>query len=355
MKRTKIIRYFLAGLLCGSAVLCAEDSPWALMDNGHFKRARGLAEQRYRANPNDPETLWAMSRVKQEWHDLAAALDFAEKAVASNPKEARYHLQLAEVAGDWAQRAGVVRQMSLGRRFKKELDAAVALDPKNIGALQDLVAYYFVAPGIMGGDKARARQIAAQIMQIDVEAGYIAQIQVARFEQQQHAPFEEIYRKMVAARPESYEGHMQLGSYLARRKRYDEAMEQAREALRIDPGRTSGHALAAATLAYQGKWGELDAALARAEKEVPDDPQPYFRAADVCLSTGVELPRAERYYRKYLAQEPEPDSPTPASAHWRLGQTLEKEGRKADAIAEWQTAVKLDPNSRAKEDLKRVK
>jgi tetratricopeptide (TPR) repeat protein len=296
-----------------------------------------------------------MSRIKQEWHDLNAALDFAEKAVAANPREARYHLQVAEVAGDLAQRVGVVRQLSLGRRFKKEVDATVALDPKNIEGLQDLVAYYFVAPGIMGGDKARARQTAAQIMQIDVEAGYIAQIQLARLEQQQHAPFEEIYRKMVAARPESYEGRMQLGGYLAGQKKYDEAMEQAREALRIDPGRIGGHTLAAAALAYQGKWPELDAILARAEKEVPDDLQPYFRAADACLSTGADLPRAERYYRKYSAQEPEPDSPTVAAAHWRLGQALEKEGRKAEAIAEWQTAVKFDANSRAKEDLKRVK
>ena len=107
----------------------------------------------------------------------------------------------------------------------------MALDPKNIEALHGLVAYYFMAPGIIGGDKAKARQIAAQIMQIDVEAGYNAQIQVAQFEKKQQG-FEEIYRKMVAVRPESYQGHVELGAYLVGQKKYDQAMEQAREALR---------------------------------------------------------------------------------------------------------------------------
>jgi hypothetical protein len=38
-----------------------------------------------------------------------------------------------------------------------------------------------------------------------------------------------------------------------------------------------------------------------------------------------------------------------------LGGALYKEGRKADAIAELQMAVKLDPNSAAKDDLKKMK
>lgn len=68
------------------------------------------------------------------------------------------------------------------------------------------------------------------------------------------------------------------------------------------------------------------------------------------------MPRAERYVRKYLSQEPEPSASTPAVAHWRLGLILEKQGRKADAIAEVQEATKLDPKfQQAQKDLKRLK
>jgi hypothetical protein len=37
-----------------------------------------------------------------------------------------------------------------------------------------------------------------------------------------------------------------------------------------------------------------------------------------------------------------------------LGEALEKQGRKPEAIAEWQASVKLDPESPAKQELKKV-
>ena len=67
------------------------------------------------------------------------------------------------------------------------------------------------------------------------------------------------------------------------------------------------------------------------------------------------MARGERYIRKYLTQEPEPYEPNHSRARWRLGQVLEKQGRKPEAIAEWQASVKLDPESPAKQELKRVK
>ena len=57
-----------------------------------------------------------------------------------------------------------------------------------------------------------------------------------------------------------------------------------------------------------------------------------------------------------MSQEPEELKPSLAAAHWRLGLTLEKEGRKSEAIAEMETALKLQPDfSPAKKDLKRLK
>ena len=103
----------------------------------------------------------------------------------------------------------------------------------------------------------------------------------------------------------------------------------------------------------QSKWSDLDAALAQAERAVPEDFTPYYRAASECLQRKLELPRAERYLRKYLSQEPEPRSPSLGMAHWKLGLVLEQEGRKSDAITELQAAVKLDAPG-AKADLKRI-
>ena len=95
--------------------------------------------------------------------------------------------------------------------------------------------------------------------------------------------------------------------------------------------------------------------LAEAEKKIPDNLSPLLRAAGTLQTTGKDLPRAERYTRRYLEQEPEPSAASHAVAHWRLGLILEKQGRKADAIAALQTAVKADAKfEQAQKDLKRV-
>ena len=71
---------------------------------------------------------------------------------------------------------------------------------------------------------------------------------------------------------------------------------------------------------------------------------------------GKDLPRAERYFKKYLSQDPEIGAATLAHAHWRLGLIYEKEGRKPEAIQEVQAAVNLKPDlDDAKKDLKRLK
>jgi tetratricopeptide (TPR) repeat protein len=251
--RNKVLPYALVGMLCGGAPASAADSPQALMESGHWKRARVLVEQSYRANPQDAETLWMMSRLKQAWHDLPAALDFGEKALAANPKESRYHLQVAEVVGDLAEKSGLLKQISLGRRFKKEIDASLTLDSRNTQALNNLMAYYYMAPSVIGGDKAKGRSIGEQIMRIDPVAGYNAQIQAANFEKQKDVPYEEIFLKMIAARPTAYSPHVQLANTLFGQKKYAEALEQGREAVRIDPGRSAGHTVVAAALALQAK------------------------------------------------------------------------------------------------------
>ena len=44
-----------------------------------------------------------------------------------------------------------------------------------------------------------------------------------------------------------------------------------------------------------------------------------------------------------------------ALAHWRLGQVLEKEGRRTTALSEVQTAVNLDPSlDGARKDIERL-
>ncbi len=219
--------------------------------------------------------------------------------------------------------------------------------------------FYREAPGIMGDDKKKTAEMAEQIARINATRGYLARAELIQNEKEKdQAKLEELYRKAVEADPRSYEAQMTLAFFYGSdaQKKYDLAEKHTREALKLDPGRAGAYAGLAQLYAHQQRWQELDAILAQGERNVPDNMNPYYQAGRILLTDGNDLPRAERYFRKYLTQEPEGNTPHLFAAHWRLGQALEKQGRKPEAIAEMETAVKLEPNFEpAKKDLKRLK
>jgi len=100
----------------------------------------------------------------------------------------------------------------------------------------------------------------------------------------------------------------------------------------------------------------MDATLAAAESAVPGNLGPHYQAARAIIAMRSEPARAEALLRRYLSVEPEIGMPSHAGAHWRLGQALELEGKKPEAITEMQTALRLDGSlDGAKKDLKRLK
>jgi tetratricopeptide (TPR) repeat protein len=198
--------------------------------------------------------------------------------------------------------------------------------------------------------------MAEEISRINPARGHLAEARLAQ--EDKDAPREEVaFLKALAAAPGDYEILVSVANFYNRdtQKKYDQAEKQSRHAVETTPGQVAAYSTLAFALAAAERWQELDAALAEAEKNVPDDLSPYYQAGRALLNTGKDLPRAERYFRKYLGQEPEGEAPTLAHAHWRLGLVLEKEGRKPEAISEIEIAVRLRPDlGDAKKDLKRL-
>jgi tetratricopeptide (TPR) repeat protein len=355
-------RVFVAATLLALPVLSLRAaSPGAdLAEHSHWKRLKAMVEPRVAANPNDAEAQWLLSKVRMAYHDADGALPPAEKAVALAPKNADYQWQLAQVVGEVASNASVFKQLGLAKRFKREAEAVLAIDPKHTGALTGLMEFYYRAPGMVGGDKTKAMAIPDQIKALNKVDGCIAQVRLlARMDPPpQPSQLEQIYVEAVQADPSRFEPHINLASiYLGgKTPRWELAEKEALIARKIDPDRAGSYSTLAVIYVFRERWTELDAILDEAEKKIPDNLSPYLRAATQLTNLGKDLPRAERYARKYLTQEPEPNSTSTAAAHWRLAQVLEKQGRKADAIAELQTATKLDPKlEQAQKDLKRLK
>ncbi len=334
----------------------ARENPQSLVDAGHWKKARAILEPLVAANPQDAEAAYLLSQVKMTFEDLDGALSLAQRAVDLSPKQGKYHYQLAAVYGEMAIRVGVISGAGLVRKFKKELATALALDPHNLDALEAQMEFYYHAPWIVGGDKAKAQAVAQEITGLRPARGYLDQAELAE-DDGNRAALEGLYLKAVHADPGNFDAQTTLAKFYSQppRNRYDQATQYAWNAIHLDPNRAWGYAMLARVLALQQRWKELDALLAQAGARASDDLSPYYESANALLGTGRELSRAEAYARKYLSQEPEGEKPGTADAHRLLGLILEKQGRVAEARNELLLAVRLKPGfQEAKDDLKRL-
>jgi tetratricopeptide (TPR) repeat protein len=328
-----------------------------LIRHGHFKRARVLVETRFREHPEQPDSLWLMATIKQIWGDLESAREFAESAIRLDNRNPQYHLRMAEVLIDMASKSNgaVFQRMSLAGRFREEIETTLSLDPQNVRAMSDLVLYYLNAPAFAGGSRSKACALAEQIGGIDPVEGILAQARIKKADKEAGG-LERLYRMAVETCPKSYEARVALGAHLvsADANQSAEAEVHAREAIRLDPNRTGAYPIVAIALVRQKMWPELDALMTTADHAVPDYAAHYFHAAVALVNTAVELERAETYLRRYIAADAGPWEPSLSAARWRLGQALEKMGRRGEAFAEFRSAVQGDPESPAKADLARL-
>jgi len=343
-------------LACSFTLSAAGSELGALVDANRWRKARPMAEAAVKANANDAEAAYQLARIKMEFDDLAGALPLAERAASLQPKNASYRVAVAQVVGSQAQQASVFRQVSLGRRVKREAEAALALEPNNLDALDILRQFYAQAPGIIGGDKNQARAMLAKIKSISPADGLLAEAEDAA-DAKQTARLPELYRAAVAANPAHARARRALTNYLLlpESRNLAEAEMHGRELVKLAADRADSYAALAFALAAQKKLADLDSTLSAAEARVPENLYPLYRAANGLLAAETDLPRAERYFRRYLGQDIEMGFPSHAAAHWRLGLVLEKQGRKADAIAALKQAISSDPKLEpAKADLKRL-
>src|SRR5262245_32044378 len=333
----------------------AEDGPLTLMEHGRFRLAASTAEARLKTQPQDVEALRVLATVRAQQKRFDDADKFAGQAVAAAPNDADVHYTCAQIAGMHAQASSMLKMAGHAGRFKKEAEKALAINPNHQDAIELMIAFHRQAPGIMGGDKKKIGPYMDHLMQMDPTAAWLIKSDMA-FDAKDSSNAEACLRQAVDAKGEA-RAKVSLASWLIQPwRKPDEGERLAREAVEAEPWRVGGWSILAASQAYQKRLPEMEATLTQAEAAIPGNLGPHYQAARILIVEKIDGVRAEALLRRYLTVEPEIGQPSYAGAHWRLGQALELQGKKSEAMAEMQTAVKLDPKlDGAKQDLKRLK
>jgi tetratricopeptide (TPR) repeat protein len=357
---TRVTRWpwWLVLLLAALPVAAAStpDDPKQLFERGFLSRAAALCEQRLAADAHDADAAAVLSRIRSTQGDMNEALKLATAAVAADPKNADAQYALAEVYGRKARDASMPSAAGLAGKMRKAADAALAIDPHHIDALEIDVDFFSMAPGFMGGDKKKAAEYTERMIQADPVAGWIKKGENA-LRAKDTTLAAQCYEHAAEVQPPSGRALVQLAAWLAQSWRDPARSEKlALQAVQAEPWRVGGWQVLASLYAFQGRYAELDDLLKRSEEAEPSHLAPWYQAGRQLVVSRKDPVRAEGYLRHYLSQEPEIGSQSWAAARWRLALALEQQGKKSEAIGELDTAVKLDPKLEdAKKDLKRLR
>lgn len=291
----------------------------ALFEARRYAEARTAFEAVAKSDANDARAAYYLGRIALVDGDAGKAQHWLERAVKLDGSNASYHHWLGRAYSREALRAGKFRQMKLAGRIRDEFKAAVALDPNDVEARSDLMQYYLVVPGVMGGSEDRAREQAAEIRKRNAFRGHLAEGAIAE-RKKDGAGAEREFTAATTAFPDSLQGSYVLASYYSRRNDWERAFAICDRLI-----------------------SQRDDAVAK-----------YYFGRMASMS-GQHLDRGAELLRQYLQRRPDDSDPSLASAHYRLGLIYEKQGKRDLAKQEFATTVQLDPKqTEAKEALKRV-
>jgi protein O-mannosyl-transferase len=146
---------------------------------------------------------------------------------------------------------------------------------------------------------------------------------------------ETLYRTNLAANPDSWMSHDNLGVVLAKEGRLDEALQHYQEALRLNPRFPETYNNLGNAYALRGRRQDAREAYENALRLRPDFPEAEFNLGNVLSELG-DLGGATLHYGRALAMKA--DYP---EAHYRLGNALANAGRVDAAIPHYETALRL--------------
>lgn len=283
----------------------ANTDPADLLKSGRADQALHELNFAVAHNPNDARAYHLLSRVYFQLELWDNAVRMAEKAIALDPQNSAYHLWLGRAMGRKAEDSNPFTAFGLARKVKIEFERAVALDADNLPARNDLSEFYLEAPGVLGGDKTKAKQQADYVAKRDPALGSYMYARVA--EKRGDTGAEAEYKKAIAA--SSAPGHywIELAHFYRR----------------------------------AGRLGDMETTLNQAVASAKAGDFTEYDAAALLLHAGRNYAGAAQMLRHYVSlEDPAEDGPA-FRAHYLLGIVLEKQGKKSEASVEFQTALKM--------------
>lgn len=216
-----------------STTVCAErlsltEQVRALWQDKDYRAAQVLLASKVDRKTKDAELLALLGQTQALLDNKDEAEELLEKALKYNSGNADYQHWYATVSCNLASNASMFSAMGYAKRCRQAYEKALELAPQNPRSYIALGSFYAQAPGIAGGDKAKALELASRLSTLDAVQGAILQLKATDLADE--ATFNTLLASsdILRTRPESY---FQRGMTLAREEKFDQAIVVLQQAL----------------------------------------------------------------------------------------------------------------------------
>ena len=273
-------------VVTGALLICAGLAGTATQDSGAFEEGMRLYEA----------------------GDWDGAIDHFKNAVELDETDSMYRTWLGRAYIAKLQTVSFFEKGVLSGRALEQLQKAVKLDPTNVEARVTLAGYYLNAPSIAGGSKKKAREQAEEIVKYDEVRGNWILAGVLIKDEQYDAAIEKL-ESCIGEQPDNIEYRYRLAMLYQQLELYDKTFAEFEEVLQLDHEATGA----------------------------------LYQIGRTAVFSKTNLDRGIECLHTYLTMEVKPGYPGYDAAHWRMGMLYEHKGDAASARAEYETALRLNP------------
>lgn len=244
--------FLFSGLILLSSAVQADNAELAsqvetLWQARDYTAAQAVLAPLVNKKTKDAQLLALLGQTEAALQHSERAEQLLEKAVKYDANNADYQHWYATVSCNLAASASMFSAMGYAKRCKKAYETALQLAPENPRSYIALGSFLAQAPGIAGGDKEKASQLAERLKQIDPLQGALLALNASDL--QDDAAFNALLAKdkLLTERPETY---LQRGVAFSRADKHAKAIALFEQALTM-PASDEDAADAKAQALYQ--------------------------------------------------------------------------------------------------------
>jgi tetratricopeptide (TPR) repeat protein len=307
-------------VMSGLSVQAQSLKDLALQHEKNDPRFVANAEAFAKANPKNAEAMIWLTKARIKAKKYESAVEAGKTAVELAPNNSQAQFWLGNAYGSRINEVSMISKMGMAGKLRDAYETAIKLDPELTEARQYMIQFYLQAPSAVGGGRDKAVVQANEIGKRDAAKGHLARATIAMSDKKPDEALKHV-EAAYKAKPSDASIRMSLGLTYQQAKRWADAYQHFKA------------------------WTAEDANAGTA----------WYQLGRTAAMSGQYLQEGEQALLRYLKMPHAANEPKNENAYHRLGQVQAHAGKKTEARASYQAALKLDPKMKeVKEELAKL-